>query len=33
VLREIYGQSAHDVLDERITSTALPAGALAAAAG
>jgi phosphonate transport system ATP-binding protein len=33
VLREIYGQSAHAVLDERITSTALPAGALAAAAG
>ncbi len=33
VLREIYGQPDHEVLDERITSTSLPAGALAAAAG
>ena len=33
VLREIYGHAGHGVVDERITSTALPAGALATAAG
>nr|WP_294514062.1 phosphonate ABC transporter ATP-binding protein [uncultured Rhodopila sp.] len=32
VLREIYGQPGQDVLDERVTSTSLPAGALAALA-
>lgn len=33
VLREIYGQPEQEPLDERITSTSLPAAALAAAAG
>ena len=33
VLREIYGANAQDVMDERLTSTSLPAAALAAAAG
>jgi phosphonate transport system ATP-binding protein len=33
VLREIYGQSASEPLDERLTSTSLPAAALAAMAG
>jgi len=33
VLREIYGQAGPEALDERLTSTSLPAAALAAAAG
>ena len=33
VLREIYGQSGAETLDERLTSTSLPAAALAAVAG
>jgi phosphonate transport system ATP-binding protein len=33
VLREIYGQSGPEALDERLTSTSLPAAALAALAG
>ncbi len=33
VLREIYGQQAHEALDERMTSTSLPATAMAAAPG
>ncbi len=32
-LREIYGQAEHEALDERMTSTSLPATAIAAAAG
>jgi len=31
-LRDIYGQAGHDTLDERMTSTSLPAAAMAAAA-
>ncbi|HBK09304.1 MAG TPA: phosphonate ABC transporter ATP-binding protein [Acetobacteraceae bacterium] len=33
VLREIYGQSANEGLDERLTSTSLPASSLATLAG
>jgi phosphonate transport system ATP-binding protein len=33
VLRDIYGQSEHGAVDERITSTSLPHGAAAALAG
>ncbi len=33
VLREIYGQPGSEALDERLTSTSLPAAALAAMAG
>jgi len=33
VLREIYGQAGPEALDERLTSTSLPAAALAVAAG
>jgi phosphonate transport system ATP-binding protein len=33
VLREIYGQSGPEAIDERMTSTSLPAGAIAALAG
>jgi ABC-type phosphate/phosphonate transport system ATPase subunit len=33
VLRDIYGRAAQDGLDEKMTSTSLPAGALAAVAG
>ncbi len=33
VLRDIYGQNAHETLDERLTSTSLPTAALAALAG
>lgn len=33
VLREIYGSAEHEALDERMTSTSLPAGAIAAATG
>ncbi len=33
VLRNIYGQTANEPLDERLTSTSLPAASLAAAAG
>ncbi len=32
MLREIYGQAEHEALDERMTSTSLPATAIAAAA-
>jgi hypothetical protein len=32
-LRDIYGQSGDEALDERLTSTTLPAAALAALAG